>query len=147
MQTKEERKAYKKRYDEKNKERDRLYRIAHRAEKKKYNEEHREYLTKCQKTNRLNNIEKYRVKEKGYQIKKNYGITIEKYNEMLNSQSNRCLICNNEFKPIKDTYIDHNHITGKVRGLLCIKCNSGIGYFKDNIEKLKLAIKYLEEKL
>jgi hypothetical protein len=43
--------------------------------------------------------------------------------------------------------VDHDHITGKVRGLLCNDCNLGIGHFKDNIEKLKLAIKYLEEKL
>ena len=143
MQTKEERKAYKKQYDEKNKERDKLYRIAHRAEKKKYNEDHREHLTECQKINRANNIDEYRIKEKGYQIKKNYDITIEQYNNMLNAQNNKCAICHNKFKPFKDTHIDHNHITGKVRGLLCVKCNSGIGYLNDDINLLKEAINYL----
>ena len=143
MQTKEEKKKYKEEYDLKNKESIKKKRIAHRAEKKKYNDDHREHLTECQRINRLNNIEKYRLMEKGYQIKKNYGITIEQYNEMLKAQNNKCLICHAEFKTMKSTYIDHNHITGKVRGLLCVKCNSGIGYLNDDINLLKEAINYL----
>ena len=62
---------------------------------------------------------------------------------MLNAQNNKCLICHTEFKTMKSTYIDHNHITGKVRGLLCVKCNSGIGYLNDDINLLKEAINYL----
>lgn len=144
MQTKEERKAYKKQYDEKNKKRDKKYRIAHRAEKKKYNEDHKEHLTECQKINRTNNIDKYRAMEKGYQIKKNYGISIEQFNNMLITQNNECAICHNEFKPFKDTHIDHNHITGKVRGLLCSKCNMSLGGFNDEINNLESAIIYLK---
>jgi hypothetical protein len=145
MQTKKERKAYKKQYDEKNKEHNKLYRIAHRAEKKKYNDNNREHLTECQKINRTNNIEKYRIKEKNYNLKKNYGINIDQYNEMLKKQKNKCAICHNEFKPMKNTHVDHNHITGKVRGLLCTKCNSSIGYLNDDIKLLKEAIKYLKK--
>lgn len=141
----EKRKQYEKDYHEKNKERDKKYRIAHRAEKKKYNDEHREHLDKCQKINRTNNIEKYRIKEKNYNLKKNYGINIDQYNEMLKKQKNKCAICHNEFKPMKNTHVDHNHITGKVRGLLCTKCNSSIGYLNDDIKLLKEAIKYLKK--
>ena len=140
---KEEKKKYKQDYDLKNKEILKLKRFAHRAEKKKYNDDHREHLTECQKINRTNNIEKYRKKEKNYNLKKNYGINIDQYNDMLNAQNNKCLICHTEFKTMKSTYIDHNHITGKVRGLLCVKCNSGIGYLNDDINLLKEAINYL----
>lgn len=68
-----------------------------------------------------------------------YGITIDDYNNMIDSQNGVCLICN---KPNK-LVIDHNHTTGKVRGLLCHYCNLGIGYFKDNTDNLNRAIEYL----
>jgi len=67
-------------------------------------------------------------------------MTLEKYNEMYKSQNGKCLICGTKKKQLN---IDHCHSTGKVRGLLCFKCNVGIGFFKDNIKILKKAIKYL----
>jgi hypothetical protein len=42
-------------------------------------------------------------------------------------------------------HVDHDHKTGLIRGLLCTQCNPGIGYFQDSIERLQLAIKYLEK--
>jgi hypothetical protein len=142
---KEKKKKYREEYNLKNKEILKQKRIAHRAEKKKYNDDHREHLDECQRINRTNNIEKYRRKEKNYNLKKNYGINIDQYNDMLKKQKNKCLICHNEFKPMKNTHVDHNHTTGKVRGLLCTKCNSALGYFNDDINILKEAIKYLKD--
>ena len=77
-----------------------------------------------------------------YKYKINYDI----YNKMLIKQGNKCSICNLSFsdKKIKP-HIDHNHTTGKVRGILCSKCNIGIGQLKENINILYNAIKYLEE--
>ena len=70
-----------------------------------------------------------------------YGIDEEQYNNMILSQNNICAICN---KPSNKTlHIDHDHITGKVRGLLCSSCNTGIGLFKEDIDSLANAIKYL----
>jgi len=63
---------------------------------------------------------------------------------MLIKQNNLCAICHNEFKPFKDIHIDHNHITGKVRGLLCSKCNMSLGGFDDKINNLESAIIYLK---
>lgn len=60
----------------------------------------------------------------------------------IKTQSNRCAICNELFKT--KAALDHCHKTGKIRGVLCINCNSGLGFFKDNIPILKAAISYLE---
>ena len=72
--------------------------------------------------------------------KREYGISIDDFNQMLIKQNKHCKICNQEM--IKPN-IDHCHNSGKVRGLLCWNCNIALGYFKDNIENLKSAIKYL----
>lgn len=73
--------------------------------------------------------------------KSRYGITEEEFQSKRISQNNKCAICNKEFlKPC----VDHDHVTGKFRGLLCQICNRGIGHFKDNVVLLAAAIVYLE---
>ena len=75
---------------------------------------------------------------------KTYGITEEQYQEMIVRQGNRCAICHKTAEENKQALaIDHCHDTGKVRGLLCMQCNLGIGYLNDNINLLADAIKYL----
>ena len=80
-----------------------------------------------------------------------YGITIADYNEMVLAQNGRCLICGNteqridpKSKKLRNLCVDHDHITGKVRGLLCGKCNSFLGLANDDPVLLIKAIKYLE---
>lgn len=80
-------------------------------------------------------------KIKSKRIKYRYNITIEEYSKMLEEQDYQCKIC----KEIKALCIDHDHKTGKVRGLLCGKCNRGIGFFNDNIKSLHNAIDYLTD--
>ena len=70
-----------------------------------------------------------------------YGLTEEEYSNMILSQNNICAICNKSSH--KTLHIDHNHITGKVRGLLCSNCNMAIGLLQDDIESLTRAIEYL----
>jgi hypothetical protein len=61
---------------------------------------------------------------------------------MLKLQSGKCKLC---FIDIKTkSYVDHNHKTGKIRGLLCNGCNAGIGMLKEDINVLNRAIEYLE---
>ena len=82
-------------------------------------------------------------------LQKVYKTTPEHYIQLLSEQENKCAIC--EMNLPVDDYIgkarvitvDHCHITGKVRGVLCDLCNRGIGYFKENIDSLANAIKYL----
>lgn len=75
---------------------------------------------------------------------KRFGITLEMYNNMLQEQNNSCAICGkHESEEHQNLSVDHCHTTGKVRGLLCSHCNTGLGLFKDNIDNLQKAIKYL----
>lgn len=78
-------------------------------------------------------------------LMRKYNLPIERYNEMLTEQNNKCFICGYEFGQKQgDIYVDHCHTTKQVRGLLCQPCNSGIGYFKDNTDSLQKAIEYLK---
>lgn len=82
-------------------------------------------------------------------FKKSYGIGYKDVLKLREQQKDLCAIC---FEPgfmmnsrVKSPLnVDHDHITGSVRGLLCHNCNRGLGLFQDNIERLKSAIKYLE---
>lgn len=82
---------------------------------------------------------------KNYRLKECYGITIDDYQNILDSQNGCCAICKSDrAKSYKFFAVDHCHSTGKIRGLLCEGCNTGIGLFKDNPEFLRVAADYLE---
>lgn len=75
-----------------------------------------------------------------------YGISLIQYENTLESQNGKCAICDKDQKNLKKKlYVDHDHETGEVRGLLCDRCNRGLGYFKENKSFLLRAIKYLEK--
>lgn len=84
-------------------------------------------------------------------LKYKYGISIEEYNIILNSQNGVCKICKRiETKKSRTgdvckLHIDHDHKTGKIRGLLCHKCNVAISLFCDDTSIMKKAIIYLDE--
>lgn len=73
-----------------------------------------------------------------------YGITIEQWRDMMARQEGRCSICGDPFADRRDTHIDHDHASGKVRALLCGLCNVGLGAFSDSPERLRLAAAYVE---
>jgi len=84
----------------------------------------------------------YRAKHRYTSLKVVYGISKEGYERMLLVQNGRCEICGDLMtKP----YVDHCHSTNKVRGLLCMKCNMGLGHFKDSTVTMNNAIKYIEK--
>ena len=85
-------------------------------------------------------------KRKGYGLKEKYNITLEQYNEMLIKQNSKCATCGKDQSKFKRAFdVDHNHITGKIRGLLCINCNLIIGNAYENINTLKEIIDYLNK--
>ena len=75
-----------------------------------------------------------------------FGITLKQYNKILEKQNSGCKICGTKIPGGQGRFhIDHDHSTGKIRGLLCHLCNTGLGQFKDDIEILAAAIRYLIE--
>lgn len=76
-----------------------------------------------------------------YDLMNMYGLTRKSYEVMCKTQDQRCKICNVRVK----LYIDHDHRTDVIRGLLCNNCNLGLGHFKEQLNILKKAMAYLEK--
>lgn len=93
----------------------------------------------------LKNNKLAKQKNREFKLLREYGISIKEYDTILKEQNGNCKICGNKETLKRRLGVDHCHTTGKVRGLLCSKCNRGIGMFNDNIDNLNKAIKYLKE--
>lgn len=97
-------------------------------------------------------------KQRAYKLKINFDLTVEDYESMLTEQGGTCAICKSEEivrasnGKLRNLAVDHCHVTGKIRGLLCGSCNKALGLFRDSPEVLLHATNYLlrhkvEEKL
>ena len=115
--------------------------------RKKYNEEWRQdnvertAIYQKENYNSLKRLEAHYVKE--------YNITLADYDAMYEEQKGKCAICGstNPKTPKNGRFcVDHDHVTGKVRGLLCSSCNRGIGLLQDDYEIILNAYKYLTKK-
>lgn len=75
-----------------------------------------------------------------------YGITLAEYHAILERQKHSCAICDHPFEESKSKgrHVDHDHETGKVRGILCRGCNYALGFLQDRIDLVKKAAAYLE---
>jgi len=109
-----------------------------------------------QKENRAGKQREYRKTNpelfRGYELKKHYGITLEDYTAVLEEQGGVCAICRvppgavgTGNKSKGNLAVDHCHVTGSFRGLLCTNCNLGLGSFFENPELLRNAAAYLED--
>jgi hypothetical protein len=146
---KESRKEYTKEYGRTHKmeakARSKKYRDFHKIEIKEYTKEyykmHKDEINKkCKEYSKL-----HKTKRKDQHIKYAYGITSEEYDQIFLEQDGKCKICGihqNELK--RNLAVDHNHMTGKVRGLLCTKCNTVLGLVNDDPVLLIKAEEYLE---
>jgi len=81
-------------------------------------------------------------------LRNKYNLTLKRYKKMLNEQDYKCAMKNCKVKHYNKTklHVDHNHKTGKVRGLLCFRCNRILGDVKDRINILRDCIEYLKER-
>ncbi len=83
--------------------------------------------------------------DKSYRLMKKFGITPEDYDKMFEMQDGKCAICHKNSG--RTLHVDHNHKTGKVRGLLCFQCNLVLGYSYDDTEILRNATLYLQKEV
>ncbi len=90
--------------------------------------------------------ERYRVYQRTSFLRRHYGIEPVEYGLLLAAQHYKCAICkSSNWGGRGNPHVDHNHMTGKVRGLLCHRCNTGLGLFCDNSTVLRHAIIYLKQ--
>lgn len=147
----EARQAAKNRYYEKNRHTE----VADRTRQRNTNRQRRlredpAYLEKIWQQ-RQNNLLSRRLYEKKYQVTKKYGLSWTQYEDILEAQGGCCAICDKRLSLFLDNSelpvanVDHDHVTGAVRGLVCLQCNAAIGYFRDDEKLLLRALKYLQE--
>lgn len=106
------------------------------ANKEKINE----YSIKWQR----DNPEKAKVIRRRTILKCKYGITPEEWDALFDKQGKKCAVCTSPVTIGKGWNTDHDHVTGKVRGILCIHCNTLLGYAKDDADTLRAAAAYIE---
>jgi predicted lipoprotein with Yx(FWY)xxD motif len=78
-------------------------------------------------------------------LRKTYGLTLREFDEISAAQNDVCAICSNKCPDYSRLSVDHNHVTGQIRGLLCNRCNRAMGLFQDDPEILRKAAAYLEK--
>lgn len=115
------------------KEKSRLYYEKNKKKKLEVNERWRQ-----------RNLEKDKQAKFKYHLKNFFNISIEEYNQMITKQNGVCKLCKLPCPTGRNLAVDHCHKTGKVRGLLCVNCNKGIGLLKDDPYLLRSAASYLE---
>lgn len=89
-------------------------------------------------------LEKHKINAKYARIKKEYGLSKNEYLQLVHDQWSCCKLCNKHIPDHFKLHVDHCHDTNKVRGLLCGKCNQGIGLLNHDIELLRKAALYCE---
>lgn len=168
MSDPEKRKAYQKAYYERNKARllekqrergKRNYAAkpeTYRARSKAWKEANPERYRELQRSNRVQNGDAMRARERQWYLDnkerasasarrvklKSYGLTEEAYQTMVEAQNGVCAICQRPPKRAR-LYVDHCHLTSRVRGLLCHPCNAAIGLLQENLDTIARAMIYL----
>ena len=84
-------------------------------------------------------------KHKEYDLKRSFGMTIDQFGKLWENQQGRCVICQEDFsnEQSRKACVDHNHLTGKIRGLLCWRCNLVLGHVDDAVWLLNRMKNYL----
>jgi len=77
-------------------------------------------------------------------LKKTYGISLDQYEAMLEAHAGGCWICGKQPKTGKNLHVEHDHKTGRIRGLACWRCNRGLQHFRDDAMMFRRAADYIE---
>ena len=144
-----QRQEYNRRWVVKNGDKIKAY---HEKTKERRNARRRELYAKDEyrRTNAIKSAKEYRennpTARRNNDLLNKYGISLEEYTTILESQNGGCAICGRSQNIDSEfgLHVDHDHDTGKVRGILCSSCNLGLGKFAHECDRLKNAIAYLE---
>lgn len=126
------------------------WRLNNAAKMRDYQREYRKQnkgrLQEYNRTKR-DSVANYETHGRKHHLRRKYGITVSEYNRLLALQEGKCAICKTDCpgKGKRHFHVDHDHLSGKVRGLLCVKCNMGLGSFDDNQALLWAAAFYVNE--
>lgn len=113
-----------------------------KEQKRRHYEKHKDKIDQKAKDWYENNKERY----VNNALLRKYGVTLEQYNLLRAQQDFRCAVCNmHETDVGKKMFVDHDHSTGKIRKLLCTRCNVGIGMLQDNPDIMECAAKYIRD--
>lgn len=77
-------------------------------------------------------------------LRKNFGISLEDFDAIILAQGGVCAVCRQPFRHKRHPHVDHCHTTGKIRGVLCSQCNTGIGMLRESALIMHSAIAYLD---
>lgn len=83
-----------------------------------------------------------RERERDAHLRRSLGIGLETYTKLRDSQGNRCAICLHEPEDGQRLHVDHDHTSGRVRGLLCVRCNNAIGLLGEDLDAMEEAVFY-----
>ena len=110
---------------------------------KVYRENHKESLKTKKQEYRKSNPDQWRNRN----LVSNYGISLIEYNQKLEDQKGVCAVCKTQESSKRNVKlsVDHNHSTGKIRGLLCSRCNRSLGLLRDDFNVVLTMAKYLQE--
>jgi Recombination endonuclease VII len=102
----------------------------------------RTYCKPCHNARGRETLERLYGNSRHYHLKRRYGISAKEFDELVATQGGGCAICGKE----EPEHVDHDHLTGEVRGVLCFNCNGGLGQFRDSTDFLRSAATYLEQR-
>jgi len=129
--------------------RDKIYRVTHRKEirarAKNYYAKHPEKMRAKTRAYRARHPERAKINNRIYRFL-HYGISQIEYDDLFNSQDGACAICRKPNWNGRGPNVDHDHITGKVRGIICSSCNTALGMIGDNPNIARAMADYLEIK-
>lgn len=110
---------------------------------KEYAKDHPEEVKNTATRWKLNHPGEYPKAQRKSHLKRTYNLSLDEYTQMLNKQDGKCSICKMDITENGKAYVDHDHMTNKVRELLCMRCNSALGMIKENVATLSNMAMYL----
>ncbi len=120
------------------------------VDKEQLREANRKATARYRIRHRERHLKNKRKNQRQYTLRTKFGISLEEYTKILAQQNGCCAICHkapigdDRYREGKNLAVDHDHITNKVRGLLCDLCNRALGQFQDSPEFLRRAADYVE---